>query len=163
MEEEKPKKPLAQLDAAKFTLAEAEQERFMATIEPGTTRAEVCNPAFFAHIASKLRPYTEILLRCEDGTLYAKALVLQAERTWATVHILEWHDLTTKDVSLTQTQVKEIEKMVREGATEYSIEYKGPTLKHCVIRNGDQAIVADKIATKAGAHEWLANFLKVTA
>lgn len=161
--EEVKNKPTLQLDGAKFTIAEAEREVFMATMEVGTTRADVLDPAYFAHIAPRLRPYTEILLRCEDGTIYAKVLVLQAERTWARVHVLEWHDLTTKDVALSKDDVARIAKLTEEGATEFLVEFKGPTKLHCVIRKQDSAIVFEGIRTKAEAYERLAEHLKSTA
>jgi len=156
----KEQKATPQLDASRFKLAEHERNVHNICVEDGITRAQIINPAFLAHVASKLRPYDEILVRCDDGTVFARMLVLQSERTWARVHILEWHDLTTRDVAQSQNETSE---MVAEKAAEFKVEYKGSHKKWCVIRQSDSAIVRDGEESKAAANLWLDNYVKVIA
>ena len=65
------------------------------------------------------------------------------------MHLLQAADLTTKDVSLTQSKLQE-----------FAVEWKGPHRKHCVIRLSDQEILHDGEQTKAGAHAWLAERIR---
>ena len=152
-----------QLDAQRFQLAEHERNVFICTIEGGVTRKNILDPAFWAHVANKLRPYTEIILRCDDGTLYARVLVTQAERTWARVHVLEWHDLTTKDVALSKAEPIASPKMPETNAR-YQVVQKGPHLKWCVIDNetNPPTLVREKEPTKVQATAWLEEYLRVT-
>ena len=154
------RKGTPQLDASRFKSAEHERNVHSICVEEFISRAQIINPAFLAHIAAKLRPYDEILVRCDDGTIFARLLVLQAERTWARVHITEWHDLTTRDVAQTQTETSE---QVAEKVAEFRVEYKGSHKKWCIIRNTDGAIVREDEATKALANQWLDGYVKVIA
>lgn len=158
--ERSPKPAVPQLEASRFGLAEHQRNVHICTIEHGITRREVINPAFFAHVAPKCRPYDEIIVNCDDGTLYARLLVLQAERTWIMVHVLEWHDLTTKDVALSKT-----EKLAEAAnpAAEFEVKHRGPHLKWCVIRKADSQPVREKEETKKDAQNWLDEYLKVIA
>lgn len=163
-----------QMAADRFKLAEHERNVHSITIEEGVTRAQLINPAFLAHVAAKLRPYDQIEVRCDDGTLFAKLLVLQAERTWARVHVLEWHNLTTRDVSLSQ-----VGEQAKSGAADkaagpdparalmpeddYLVQWKGPHKKWCVIRKADGAYMREAEPDKAAATTWLLDWIKVTA
>ena len=158
-------KATPQLPAERFKLAEHERNVHIITIEEGITRAQLLDPAFLAHVAPKLRPYDQIEIRCDDGTLFARALVLQAERTWARLHILDWHDLTTRDVSLTKAAKGEQkdETAALNPADAYQVVLKGPHKKWCVIRKADGGYMREGETTKDAAKTWLDDWLKVTA
>lgn len=165
MAEAQAKKPAQpQLDPQRFKLAEHERNVHVITVEAGVTRAQLLDPAFLAHVAAKLRPYTQIEVRSDDGTMFARLLVLQAERTWATCYVLEWHDLTTKDVSLSKSAMAEAVAIEKKTAERYEVVWKGPHLKGCVIDNGvnPPVIVRDKEPSKEAAKAWLDGWLKVT-
>jgi len=152
---------IRQLDgsANRLGLVEHEQIMYVATVEQGTTREDILNPMFWAHVAPKLRPYTEITVRCDDGTLYAKLLVTQAERTWARVHVLAWHDLTTQDVA------KSKKDPVKVDEDRYKVTQRGPVLKWCVMDTATNppTPIREKEATRLDAITWLDGFLKTTA
>lgn len=157
-----------QLDASRLKLAEHERNVHLITVEEGVTRAQIINPAFLAHIAAKLRPYDQIEVRCDDGTIWARTLVLQAERTWARIYVLEWHDLTTRDVSLSQAagegqEPGKVEAPDAKRDAEFQVVYKGPHKKWCVIRNLDSQYVREGEENKAQAVQWLDQWIKVTS
>ena len=158
-------KATQQLSADRFKLAEHERNIHSITVEEGTTRAQIINPAFLAHVAAKLRPYDQVEVRCDDGALFAKLLVLQAERTWARVHVLEWHDLTTRDVAMTQAD-EQAQAGSAAPATdreqEYLVAYKGPHKKWCVIRKADGGYMRETEDSKAAATAWMTDWLRVT-
>lgn len=160
-------KPNPQLSPSRFQLAEQVCNTFAVTVEPGLTPAQIMHPDFLGHIAAKLRPYDELKVRCDDGSLYARLLVLQTDRAWARTRVLEWHNLTTKDVAQTEAalQTKESPNKPPADAADapYRCEYKGPHLKWVVIRNSDGAVLQDKLADKAAAHTWRDEYIKVVA
>lgn len=160
MEEEQERKATPQLDAARFKLAEHERNIHMVTVEESVGKADITNPAFFAHVAPKCRPDDEIIVRRDDGAIFARLLVLQAERTWLRVHVLEWHDLTTKDVAQTQSVNAE---QLAEVLAQFKVQHKGPHKKWCVIRQNDSAIVREGEESKANAQLWLDGYVKVIA
>lgn len=146
-----------QLDAKRMTYAEQERAVFRVVVEPGVTRAQILNPAFLAHVARDLKPYSKLEIINDDGTMYAEAIVLQAERSWAKIAILSWHDLTTRDVSQTEAEGIEIQ------ADDHRVEWKGPHKKWCVIRTSDSKYLREKEASRQDAELWLREYLKVTA
>lgn len=162
--EEKPK-AIPQLDGERLKLAEHERNIFAICIEAGVTREQLLNPTFLAHVAAKLRPYSHIEVTNEDGTLYAELLVLASERTWARCHVLQWHNLSTKDVS--QSQARE---QVQSGpaptvdTTRFKIAHKGQVKLWCVIDNAANppVVVREKETSKENAQLWLSEWLKVT-
>lgn len=153
-------KATPQLSGDRFKLAEHERNVWSITVEEGITRAQIIDPAFLAHVGAKLRPYDQIEVRCDDGTMYARLMVLQADRTWARVHVMEWHDLTTRDVALSQSEAPTPQVDRQQG---YEVAWKGPHKKWCVIRKLDSQYVREEEETKANAAKWLEDWLKVTA
>lgn len=122
----------------------------------GIRKEHLLNPEYWSHVAELVRPYNEIKVRCEDGTYYGRLLVTECGRTWVKVRVLEWHDLTTTDVSMTEVS--------NAGRFEdYSIEWKGPQKKHLVTRNSDGLVVLEGESTKSGAEEWLRKFVAAPA
>lgn len=152
-------KAIRQLDAGRMEQREQRMVDYFVVVEEGTTRKEMKNPAFWAHVAHKLKPYFKINIACDDGTFYAEGLVLQVDRTWAIVHILEWHDLTTKDVAQSQAAAAEM----GDSADGFEIKHRGEHRKWTVIRKSDREAVKEGLATKAEALIWLAEHLKAAA
>lgn len=127
------------LDPSRFKSAEYERNTHVITIELGTDRETILSPEFWAHIAFKLRPWDKIEARSDDGTFYAEYIVLAAERTWAKVHEIMYVNLTSTDVSMTQAAIQN---------DEYEVKWRGPHLKHSIIRKSDGAVIAENIQTK---------------
>lgn len=158
MTDEAAAKPNPQLDADRFKTAEHERNVWTATVEPGITREQITNSAFWSHMAAKLRPYDQIEVRCDDGRFFGQLLVMSAERTWAKVRVLAWHDFT-RDV--TQAQPKKDDPDAPP--VNYKVEWKGPHKKWCVIRLSDSTMVHEEAASKEDAQRWLDGHLRVVA
>lgn len=156
-------KPNPQVTASRFVLAEHVNTTYVVTVEGGLTKAQIIHPDFWGHVAAKLRPYDEIKVRCDDGSFYAQLLVLSAERTFARVRVLAWHDLTTADVAKTQAESAEKPSVTPAGPTDYEVRQRGPHLKWCVVRLSDSQVLREKEPTKRDAEKWLDDYLKVTA
>ena len=154
---------IRQIDADRFQQAEMVRETWAITVEQGTSRSDILNPGFWSHVAYKLRPYARIEVRCDDGSIFADLIVLNAERTWARVHVMSWHDLTTRDVSLSQVDEKEHDSASKIPAPAHQVEWKGPHKKWSVIRVADSAYVHEGDASRQDAELWLREHERATA
>lgn len=147
--------PIPQLDEARFKLAEAVRNVYCITVPEGTTRAQVLHPDFWGQVSARwLRPYSRIEVRCDDGTIFGELLVLMAERTFARVVCLAWHDLTTKDVAQTQIATEE------EKAAAYEVKHRGVHYQWSVVRAADKAVIKENIPTKAEAEQFRKEYIE---
>lgn len=131
-----------QLDPSRVKQGEYERTVWVATVEQGTSRENLKDPSFWAHIANKFRPWDKLEVRADDGTFYAEFLILACDRTWARVFELNYQSLTSTDISLTQ-------------ADAYELRWRGPHLKWGVIRTADNAVVKESCQTKDEAKLWM--------
>jgi len=131
--------------------AEFERIQWVATVEQGVTREDLLEPSFWSLAAVNLSPYNRIEVRCDDGTFYGEYLVLDSSRTWAKLYELSFHQLTSSDVSLSQTE---------KPALVLDIAFKGPHKKWCVLRGED---ILQEGMLKNDAEDWARNHMKAMA
>ena len=136
-------------------IAEAARNRWAVTVEPGTTRDQLKLPEFWSLNARLFIPGDFLEVISDDMAFYAEYKVLSCDRTWAKVHELSWHDLTTPEVSLTEIQSA-------EQKAKHSVEWRGPHLLFCVERkDGDKVErLKEKCKDRAEATLYLENHLK---
>ena len=118
------------LNPQRINLAEFWRQDWVVNAEEGVSVEQVSDPAYWAHVSAKFKPYDHIEVRAEDGAWIATFLVLDCSRTFARLHLLSHHKLTTRDVAQTQT-------------AKHEVKWKGPQHKHCVIRLADNAIISE--------------------
>lgn len=135
------------LNPSRMRLSEYETQNWVCTAEQGTTVKDLLQPSYWAHTSANFKPYDHIEVRIDDGIWLVELLVLGCDRNWAKVHLLSEHKLTTSDVSQSQ-------------AAKHEVQWKGPHLKHCVIRLSDSEIVKEGISDKKEAYVWMANHEK---
>lgn len=133
-------------------LREAEYRRTVwdLTVDKGVEPKAVLQPSFWAHVAGRLKIGDRIEVTAADGSWLYELIVRSkpaGRATEATVIPLNFHDLNALDVETRAALV----------GVEYEHAWKGPTLKHCVIRLADKAIVVDKLDTKDQALDWIRN------
>lgn len=147
---DKPKQPKDhRLEVDRFHLAEHARHDWIARAEQGVTLETIQDPAYWANYGHKMKPWDQITVRTDDGTLWAELLVLACGRAWAKVKVLRHVNLTNADVEQSQ---------IAAPATQASFQYrwKGPNKKHCIIRS-DGAIVHEGAQTKQDAIDWAKN------
>lgn len=147
MEQEKAQK---QLPPSELWTFEHVSTRYSARIPQGVDPDDLLMPAFWAHQAMKLRPMDEIRAHAEDGTWVAYFLVLDCSRTWAKLHRLALHRLTTADVSQSQASEEEVKAMIAE----HTVAFRGQH-KWSVIRKSDRAVLLEGKEEKPEAIKWL--------
>ena len=135
-------------------LEEAEYRRnvLVATAHVGTVPADLLKPEYWAYVSPRLKPWDEIHVRADDGTWYAKYLVTEAGRTFARTHMLENHNLTSRDVALSQAPI------IIGGA--YEVKYRGEHNKWSVVRTTDASVMHEFEETQGGAVNWANERLK---
>jgi hypothetical protein len=108
--------------------AEYERNVWVVNAEHGTIVNDVLEPAYWAHVAQKLRPYDRIEVRVDSGEWLLELMVLGCDRNWARVHVLHRYELGPVEAELPAAQ-------------KHKVEWKGPQLKWCVIRVSDSEII----------------------
>lgn len=116
--------------------------------EVNTTIDEMKTEGYWAHTASRMKPWDLIEARAEDGSFYAMFIVLDTGRTWAKVHLLnEWK---LENVEQPEVQVDK----------EYFIKFRGPQFRWSVIRTKDKAVVKENLFPKEEAIRWVNEHVK---
>jgi len=141
----------AKIQTDRFKPAESTLGKWDAKTEIGTTREHLLKPEYWSHVSELMTPWSEITCRCEDGTYYAKLLVLDCGRGWAKVQVLNWYSLTTGDVAQSQSSTGTKD--------DYDIIWKGANMKHIVQRKSDQVVIHEGEQRKASAEAWLDEYL----
>lgn len=143
-------KALVQLPPNEMLQHDFVSTRWDAKIGIGIAPEALLAPAFWAHHAVKLKPMDEIRARAEDGTWVGYYLVLDSSRTWAKVHPLAVHRLTTADVALSQASEEQI-KAFKEA---HKVVHRAMH-KWSVVRTSDGAVLTEGIEQKDQAVSWL--------
>lgn len=133
------------LSPGDFGLAEHKGIHYIAVVKRGTTKEQIENPAYWAHVAVMMKPWARIDVRWEDGTAFAEYLVLASERTWARVRCLSFHDLTGKEENKTQAD---------QIMGDYDIKFRS-SKRWSVIRKMDNSILQEGMQTEEDARSWL--------
>ncbi len=133
---------------SRIQLADQASNRWRATLEAGTTLDEIKDPGYWAHFASKLHQYDDIVCIEESGAFRADLMVTACARTWATVKVLALHKLEESEAAA-PTQASQ----------DYRIEWAGPHHKFRMVRGTDNEVIRDGLQTKAEAQAYLADFL----
>lgn len=118
--------------------------------EHGTPFEALLDPAYWAHISSKLAPCDQIEVNAEDGSYYARLLVRDAGRLYAKVAELE-------HVELDKVEVLQSNAPLPDG---HGVKWRGPVHKWSVVRGNE--VLKDGMA-KAEAEAYLANYSRTIA
>ena len=139
-----------QLNPTRMKEGQYERTVWVITAHENTEPEDLVDPAYWSHVASKLRPWDRIEARANDGTWYAEFLILEAGRNWARAVMLTVHKLTNSDVALSQATAQ----------SPYEVSYRGPHDKWSVIRKGDREVMHAGEQTQGGAVNWMVERLK---
>lgn len=133
----------------RFGLSEHKRHDWVADVAPDVTVEDVLNPAFWAHVSEQMDPLDTIEVRWEDGSKIVQLRVLWCERAFAKVKLISKEDLG--DLSANAEAKSEL----------YRVEWKGPTMRHAVIRNSDNAILQSGFRERVLAAAWLSEHEKL--
>lgn len=134
----------------RMKLAEYERNDWVVTAEQGTTQDDIVNTAYFAHMAMNMKPYDRVEVRIDDGSWIADMVVLQVERNWVRTKILAYHELADSTAT-------------GAGPSAYTVEFKGPHLKWCIIRKSDQERIKTGFSDRAAGEAAKADLERLSA
>lgn len=140
---EEPAQPLAvrKIHPSRFREAEVSRNVWVVVPEHDTSFEDLLQPSYWAHIAEKVRPTDRIEVYAEDGSYFAELIVRTSTRLSVSVALLRKVDLETQ-----------IEMSSDDG---FEVKWRGPYMKHSVIRSKDGASVQTGFDTKEAAIVWL--------
>lgn len=121
-------------------------------IPPNIPFASILSSDFWAHCASKFKPYDKIECRAQDNTWYGELMVRRVEPLAVHVWALHYVDLTAQAVP--QRSVT---------AEDFAVGYGGPHHQWRVVRLSDKAVIHKGEASEGDAQAWLENHLKAPA
>ena len=136
------------LHPTKFLGAEFVRTLHVANPEVGTPYADVLEPEYWVHIASRLRPFDRIEVVPEDGSYFAELFVQDAGRLWAKV-------VEPRFVSF-----ETIEK--NDPLNGYEIKWRG-SAKWGVVRLSDNTAMKDGFSSKGEAEKYIRAHVKALA
>lgn len=141
---------IPQLGAGQLREVEYVSHTWIADISIGVRPEQILEPSFWSNFASQLSPWDKIEARAEDGSWYGTYLVLDCSRTWAKVKQLNVYNLTSGDVSLSQSE-REIEAVKER----YTIMHRGPRRWSVVRKDTDKTVMTEDLPQRENAEEWL--------
>ena len=126
-------------------LVEAARQDWVVDAEEGTTIDDVLEPAYWSHVAAEFSDLDHVEVRIETGEWIVELTVLQHDRNWAKMFLRQKYLIQDAMVASTPT-------------AKHRVEYKGPHLKHCVVRIADSEVIEKGIATKVDADRWMRDY-----
>lgn len=120
--------------------------------EFGTTFEDLLAPAYWTHIASRLRPWDQLMVRAEEGTFYAELIVTEVGQLFASV--------VPKPGYPFRLQVAEpgVDASVPQG---YSVKWMGEHKKWGALRG--EVCIKDGFTSQSTAVIWLQNVARARA
>lgn len=138
---------MSKLTAGRCKQAEFARTLWSVFVEQNTPFENVIKPAFWAHVAAKLKALDRIEVFAEDGQYWAELMVLSVGKMEAKVVVLRKIDLQAAPAPTLDLG-------------EYEVSWGGPHRKHRVVRKSDKEVIKDGFGTKEEAQLWLADHLK---
>ena len=138
------------LNVARFSLYEYQNQVWTATAESGTGIEDLAKPDYFANIANKLQQYDRICVRVDTGEWYVELLVVACGKNWAKTVVtmqVEFNESVNADEG-------------RDAVFDlYSVVHRGPHCKWSVVRKADKEVIKEYCGTKSEAQAWLSSYL----
>lgn len=141
--EEAPRETYIQSKRVKYADS-CNNDRWSVVLETHHTRADIMTPRFWTSISNKFKPGDILDIRYDNESVYAEFIVIEADRLGARLQELRWVELggTGSDVAI--------------DTSDYKYEWKGPHMKHCVVRSDDGEIIMKEFPSRDAALLWIA-------
>lgn len=138
----------------------ASESRFMTSVEykaplvwycpeAGTPFEHLLRPEYWASI-KLLRTNAHVYVDAEDGSYFAELKVLKVGQGYAKVHVLRHEELA----------VATADPSIPDG---YEIQFRGPIVKHRVVRLKDSHVLKQGLDTEDDARDWLRQHKRMLA
>lgn len=115
-------------------------------VPAGVTIEDVLQPAFWANVARKLKPFNTIEVHWDDAGQFAEVYCVSAGRNWASVSLLR--------------HVKLDRAVLPQQASQYQITFNGPVDRFRIMRLTDNAVIRAGFQSELEARQWLEQYLR---
>lgn len=140
------------LNVNKLKLAEHARNLFSVSLEPAEKFEDLLDPAYWAHIAAKLRVHDRVEVVAADGTWFAELIVSATANTWAKMSVLRFVELEPckmPDAAVKAAKEQKQSTPNREAA--FYREWDAKAQAHRIVRRADKEVVAAGIKDRAEA------------
>lgn len=134
-------KEFRSLNPSRMKLTEHTNQSHSATVEIGTTIADLAKPEFFAHVAPSVTQYDRILVKPDDGAWYADLLVVECGNNYVKTQVFGF------------LQIEKSDALVPDAFETHRVEFAGAHHKWRVVRNLDNEVLKAGM-TKPEAFLW---------
>jgi hypothetical protein len=138
----------------RLTQADFARVIFAVTPEYGTKIEDVLKPEYWAHVASKLKPRCRIEVLAEDNSYFAELLVITCGKTFASVTVLRYIDLSGK-VPKPETASDKTEGLDEFNTADHYVDYVTGQSRGRVIQRSSKNVVKEGFASKKDAAVWM--------
>lgn len=150
------------LPFGRFKPAEHYNNYWAAALAAEHSLDDALKPEFWSHVARVFKPGDLVRIIPEKGDFYANVIVLATGRAFAKVKLVDYVPLLPGAEGYEEQDVAEAEAGEPD-LLDLEVAYKGPHLKHCVIRKSDKTILKDGISAKVDAEQWMRDHLETMA
>lgn len=133
---------VAALIPPRFRQAEFVRTVWDACPTHGTVLSDILRPEYWAHAASKLKPWDRIEVRAEDNSWYAELVVRNSDKVSAVVAVLKYVEMGDRPETV-------------PADTLYEVNF-APLHRWRVVRRSDKAIMVKGLANKEDAQSAMA-------
>lgn len=120
----------------------------MVIVERLWTMDDVVKPIFWSSVWQRIRQWDEISVACEDGSWWAKLLVIQRGIGSVFVQVLDFRDFGENKTSAETSRIIE----------GFELRFLGALKKWCVIRTADAMTLKEKCESMSEAETWLTQY-----
>jgi hypothetical protein len=117
---------------------------FWVTVPQGTKVADLLDPAFWTHVAARLKPNMRLEVVPEDYEYYVELFVLAADTNRASVKML-------RQIQLETSVLPQVEST-------FEIKFRGANYKWSVVSRSDKKVIKDEFQEKTAAQQWLTDY-----
>lgn len=135
---------------SRLKLADFIRNRFSVVVDPGESFENIQTPAYWVHVAAKLRPRDIIEIFAADNSWFGELVVLSAGKGGARVAVLRKVELTASEV-----KGKPAPKVEESGEGAHFRRWNNKTQQHEVLRR-DGSVVLEAFNDKAAADDRVA-------
>lgn len=129
----------APLTSSRLQRAEHYFAAYAVVLPDGVSLEDAMKPAYWAHVAEKLRQHDTIRIIPEAGAYFAEILVLSAGRGYANVALLR--HIPLDDEAMAGDQGNDL----------VDVKWRGPHSKWSLVRKSDGAVLKDGLVEKVDA------------
>lgn len=137
-----------------ITTVEFARQTLVANPNAGTTLQDLQAPEYWTHIARKLKPHDIIEVIPQDTAYYAKLLVIDSDKLWARVFVLEYKEIAAASSGQSTPNKRD----------NYKVVWGGGAVKFRVHNASDNSLASEQsFVDRDSAEEYITQLIREQA